>query len=90
MRNKDCKLATVHGATVILSAAKDLGRVNARAISFAALRMTGTLPRYERLPKLQIATILAGWLLLIVAPAVRGAGRGNARCAQERRGDGAA
>ncbi|MGO8752404.1 MAG: hypothetical protein ACLQNE_41220, partial [Thermoguttaceae bacterium] len=31
---------TVHGATVILSAAKDLGRVSARARSFAALRMT--------------------------------------------------
>ena len=47
------QLVTVHGATVILSAAKDLGRVNARARSFAALRMTGTLPRYERLPQLQ-------------------------------------
>ena len=43
---------TVHGATVILSAAKDLGRVSARARSFAALRMTGTLPRYERLPEI--------------------------------------
>ncbi|MGO8748462.1 MAG: SCO family protein [Thermoguttaceae bacterium] len=46
--------------------------MNAWARSFAALRMTGTLPRYERLPKLQIATILAGWLLLIVAPAGAG------------------
>jgi hypothetical protein len=44
------KTVTVHRGNVILSAAKDLGRMNGRARSFAALRMTGTLPGCERLP----------------------------------------
>ncbi len=59
---------TVHWATVILSAVKDLGRVNARARSFAALRMTRTLPRYERLPNARRGCGI-GLLLCLLVPA---------------------
>ena len=65
-------MVTARGASVILSAAKDLGRMNARARSFAALRMTCTLPGRKRLPitvrrwsvalLLSIQALLVGWI----------------------------